>query len=283
MNFSATREQNVVNDHFAKAAPYWRDIYGQQDVYSRIHQQRNALVLALVEQLRLPAGSRILDVGCGSGLTAVALAQRGYRLDAVDTVSAMLELTRQKAQQAEVSERVSAGLGDAHQLPYADESFQIVIAMGVTPFLHSLPVAMREMIRVVKPNGYVLVNADNCWRLNYILDPRRSPLLAAPRRGLKVLLGSRRRPTRVPVHTYSRRDFDSIIAQSGMQIRHSSMLGFGPFTFLGKELPNRLGLKLHRFLQECADQNVPIVRSSGSQYLVLAQKVTPPLPFSRVA
>ena len=278
-------EQNVVNEHFAEAAPYWRDIYRQRDVYSRIHQQRNAQVMALVEQLGLPPGSRMLDVGCGSGLTTVALAQRGYRLDALDTVPAMLELTRQEAQQAEVSDQVTTGLGDAHRLPYPSESFHVVIAMGVTPFLHSLPVAILEMTRVVKTNGYVLVNADNSWRLNYILDPRLSPLLAAPRRGLKMLLrplGCRSRPAGVFIHRYSRREFDSIITQSGLQIRHSFMLGFGPFAFCGKELPDRIGLKLHRFLQECADQNVPILRSTGSQYIVLAQKLTPPLSFLRV-
>jgi SAM-dependent methyltransferase len=214
----------------------------------------------------------------------VALAQRGYRLDALDTVPAMLELTRQKAQQAEVSDQVSAGLGDAHRLPYPGESFHVVIAMGVTPFLHSLPVAIREMTRVVKTNGYVVVNADNCWGLNSILNPRLSPLLAAPRRSLKMLLrplGYGDRLAGVLIHRYSRREFDSIVAQSGLHIRHSSMLGFGPFTFWGKELPKRIGLKLHRFLQECADQNVPILRSTGSQYIVLAQKHTPPLSFSR--
>src|SRR5262249_15406002 len=122
VNVPPTLEQNVVNEHFAEAARYWQDIYRRQDVYGRIHQQRNTLALSLVEQLRLPAGARILDLGCGSGLTAVALAQRGYRLEALDTVPAMVELTRQRAQQAGVSDQVSPGLGDAHQLSYLDES-----------------------------------------------------------------------------------------------------------------------------------------------------------------
>src|SRR2546423_1785227 len=71
-------EAKEVRKYFESAALYWRDIYGLQDVFAVIHQERHAAVLSLVDQLSLPRRSDVLEIGCGAGLTTVALAERGH-------------------------------------------------------------------------------------------------------------------------------------------------------------------------------------------------------------
>src|SRR2546429_6673175 len=52
-----------------------------------------------------------------------------------------------------------------------------------------------------------------------------------------------------------------------------STVGFGPFSFLGwKFLSDSSGVRVHRRLQQLADRGVPILRSMGTQYIVLARK-----------
>jgi ubiquinone/menaquinone biosynthesis C-methylase UbiE len=270
-------EQNWFDEYFRKNAHYWKRIYEEErDVYALIHQQRMARVKELVDQLHLPPNTRILEVGCGTGLTTIAMAERGYRVEAMDSVPAMIELTRQLAAEARVSERVTERVGDCHRLVYPSNSFQVLIAMGVTPFLHSLPMAMSEFARVLTPGGHLIVNADNRWRLNKLMDPLLTPLLS-PFRGLvkavRQFLAGRASPSsNYSTHMYSPREFDAILAGAGLRVVSSSMLGFGPFSFCGLGLPNFLGLPLHRTLQTLADFRLPVLRSAGSQYIVLATK-----------
>lgn len=271
----AGNEQKWFDRHFREKAQYWRQIYQEErDVFALIHQQRMERVKKLAELLQLPAGTRILDVGCGPGLTAIAMAQRGYQVDALDSVPAMIDLTSQAAEEVGVAPKVIATVGDCHQLVYPDNSFQAVIAMGVTPFLRSLGMAMSEFVRVLKPGGHLIVNADNCWRLNQLLDPLVSPPLRSLRCRVKKAFLRRRDSvaSNFSPHMYSPREFDAIIACAGLQVVSSSMLGFGPFSFFGLRLPNRLGLPLHSALQALADLQFPVLRSTGSQYMVLATK-----------
>jgi len=63
-----------------------------------------------------------------------------------------------------------------------------VIGMGVAPWLHSLNTAIREFARVLRPGGYLILTADNRWRLNHVLDPLFFPPLRVPRRSVRTLL-----------------------------------------------------------------------------------------------
>src|SRR2546430_17690649 len=75
----------LFRSHFRYSANYWRDLYNANGLFEVIHQQRRAIVLGLVDELALPSGSHILEIGCGAGLTTIALAQRGFTVQAVDT------------------------------------------------------------------------------------------------------------------------------------------------------------------------------------------------------
>lgn len=72
---------------------------------------------------------------------------------------------------------------------------------------------------------------------------------------------------------HSARYFDSALRAAGLNKLHGATLGFGPFTLLNQHvLPERLGVSLNCKLQALADHGFPIVRSTGVQYIVVAQK-----------
>src|SRR6266576_1963012 len=121
---STVEQQKRVDIHFRYSANYWRDLYNANGLFEVIHQQRRAIVLGLVDELALPSGSHILEIGCGAGLTTIALAQRGFTVQAVDTVDRMVALTRQAATEAGVADRVMTSLGDAHALAFPEGAFR---------------------------------------------------------------------------------------------------------------------------------------------------------------
>ena len=268
--------QQQVDARFDTNTGFWKDVYAGKDVYSLIHQHRQALALALVDRLDLQAGSAALEVGCGAGLMTVALAQRGFQIDATDSAPAMVEATRESVDAASLSSRVTVTSTDAHSLSFDDEQFPLVVALGVIPWLHSPTKALSEMARVLERGGYLVVNADNRWRLNYLLDPLFSPVLSPARKAVKWVLqrvGVGRRTHASPVNMHTRREFDRLISSLGLEKASGAIFGFGPFTFVGRKvLPDRAGVFLHRKLQRMCDRGVPGLRSAGSQYLVLARK-----------
>jgi 2-polyprenyl-3-methyl-5-hydroxy-6-metoxy-1,4-benzoquinol methylase len=284
-NFATeTDHQNCLNAHFEASSAYWTDIYEFGDVDGTIYRQRRSVVLALAQKLALPAESPILEIGCGSGLTSVQLARKGYTIQAVDSVDAMIKLTRQHAEEACVGDRVITSTRDVYDLGYADDTFDLVLKIGVAPWLYSLEKAVREVVRVLRPGGYLITTADNWWRLNRWLDPRFLPPLAPMRRQVRnvlerlALLGSRGASARL----HSIREFDDCLSAAGLTKIEGRTVGFGPFSFFGcKLLPDSLGVTVHHRLQDLADRGVPILRSMGTHYIVLARKGVTTLAPSR--
>src|SRR5215210_6654492 len=97
---SADRHQRQVNAHFDAEAHYWKDLYEMRNLFGLIHQERRSLALSWVDELALPTGSRILEIGCGAGLMAVDLHRRGYVIDCIDISEVMVNLARAQAAQA---------------------------------------------------------------------------------------------------------------------------------------------------------------------------------------
>lgn len=267
-------EQQKTTAYFDSIAAYWDEIYQRRDVFSVIHQLRMVNILAWVDELVLPVDSRILDAGCGTGLLTVALAQRGYSVNAMDSVKAMIELSRLRADEAGVQVRVVLSLGDVHQLAFSDNRFDLVLAIGVIPWLHAPQGAMQELARVLRPGGHLIVNADNRWRLHFLLDPAKNPYLAGTRRAVRRVIGKKsQRKDAENARLHSVREFDRMVAAAGLEKVQAKTLGFGPFSFFhGKVSRAAWELKMHRQLQGWADRGVPLVRSVGAQYLVLARK-----------
>jgi ubiquinone/menaquinone biosynthesis C-methylase UbiE len=266
------QQQRRVAAYFDAHALHWKTIYERPGLYETIHQQRRTRVLGLIDGLALPAGSTVLETGCGAGSIAVALAVRGHFVQATDFVETMVSFTRRLAVEAKVEDRVRTSVADIRDLKFPDHTVDLVVALGVLPWIQPpLDPSVREIARVLKPGGHMVANIDNRWRLNHILDP-----FVGGRRLLgKTIrrLGIARTAASACAHTCSPRHFDTLLRAAGLAKLQSFTLGFGPFSLLSREVvPEPLGLKLHSKLQSLADDGFPLIRACGSQYIVLARK-----------
>ena len=216
-----------------------------------------------------------------------ALAKRGFVVEAIDHAQAMIDLTLEHARQTGVENRINACTGDIHELSYEDQSFDLIVALGVIPWLHDYQKALAEITRTTAPNGYIVLSMDNAVRATTLLDPLTFPPLALIRWWVKRklqragLLSSWNPWSNAPPYTqHSIKEFNKNLGEAGLTIMKSASVGFGPFTFFGHRLfPDGMGIKIHQKLQEYADKGYPILRSTGSQYIVLAtKKPAKPIP-----
>jgi ubiquinone/menaquinone biosynthesis C-methylase UbiE len=267
-------EQKLVNSHFDQAASYWEQVYERNDdLQSLFFQQRLQILLELVKRVGLAPQEHVLDVGCGAGQATVALAKLGYVVDAIDAIQVMVDATRERALKANVESTVTSNLGDVNALGFPDETFALVIALGVLPWLPSMEKPMNELCRVLRPGGYLIISVGNRWALSQFLDPFANPLLRPARQLVKRLLAWRVELfPRARWRLTSIRDCDAMLDANRLEKLNGITCGFGPFTFLGYELPHSVGLRGHRLLTALADWGVPVLRSGGALYTVLARK-----------
>jgi ubiquinone/menaquinone biosynthesis C-methylase UbiE len=274
---ASAAQQTLIDTHFQAHSAAWRDVYEQKNVEGEIYRRRLQIVLEWIDNLSIPIGEKALEVGCGSGRATVALAQRGYVVDAIDSTPNMLAITRQYAAGAGVARLISANVGNACLLDFADHSFGIVLAVGVMPYLTSPRKALAEMARVLKPGGFLLLTAGNRWRLNHILDPWLCPPLQPARRFFARILRPFRKlrpePFRPSLRFESGTEFDASLAAAGFVTLKRTTVGFQPLTFRQRLiLREETSIRLNRALQSLADRNVPGIRSMGMDHVFLARK-----------
>lgn len=107
------------------------------------------------------AGLRLLDVGCGDGELICAAAARGALVAGVDADPAMLAAARLRMAQAGLEAIVRAGR--VEELPFPDASFDVVASVAVLCFVGDAGRAVREMARVLRPGGRLVIGELGRW------------------------------------------------------------------------------------------------------------------------
>lgn len=103
------------------------------------------------------SGRHILDAGCGSGPLAAELRSRGAALTGIDGSPAMIELARGR-----LGDDVPLHVGDlAEPLPFADDTFDDVVASLVLHYLEDWTAPLAEIRRVLKPGGRLIVSVNH--------------------------------------------------------------------------------------------------------------------------
>ncbi|MDX8535858.1 methyltransferase domain-containing protein [Mesorhizobium sp. VK25A] len=107
------------------------------------------------------AAMAILDAGCGTGLVGRQLVRLGFQLiDGFDLSEAMAEKARQTGIYRQVQSKV-----DLNQPPlgFSGASYDMTVCCGVFTLGHVRPRGLRELVRVTRPNGFVIVSTRKSY------------------------------------------------------------------------------------------------------------------------
>src|SRR5215467_5127946 len=165
-------------------------------------------------------GMRALDIGCGIGQHAIRLAQRGSEVTAADFSPDRVEAAKKNIERHGFSSRISVRNEDLESgLSFADAQYEVVLCWGVLMHIPQVEPAVRELVRVTRPGGRILVYEANMHGLD-ALSSRFSMQI-------KKVLGKSR--VRSVQSTQFGTEYWTATAGGDLLIRHSNLRALARF------------------------------------------------------
>lgn len=116
----------------------------------------------ILNSLGVSAGKKILDIACGWGEVLALAKEKGLEVFGIDISKHAIKLAR---------ERIGGGnlqVAQAEKLPFKDNTFDYIVCIGSLEHFDSPEKALKEMSRVIKPNGRILIRVPNLYFLGHI-------------------------------------------------------------------------------------------------------------------
>ena len=145
--------QNTANtQHFdidaikAKHKATWED-----GNYAEFSTYMHDGALEILHGWDLSKAETLLDIGCGSGQTAIPAAKMGIKVTGIDIAENLIKHARKAAKKLNLDTQFD--IGDAEDLPYEDNSFDAAVTMIGAMFAPQPDQVVSEFARVIKPGG----------------------------------------------------------------------------------------------------------------------------------
>lgn len=136
-------------------------------------------------------GQKVLDAGCGDGLFSIELAQKGAIVYGVDISEPALNRARSRVQQLQLDHRICLLRASAAQLPFATSYFDSIICHSVLEHIPDDVESLKEMNRVLKPSGRLVLTVPADFETANRIFPRLAKALLRLPRKVRAKIGSR--------------------------------------------------------------------------------------------
>lgn len=231
----------------------------------------------LETHVTVPSGSRfqLLDCGCGPGILVELAARHHFSYWGIDISSAMLALARRQPHNGDAT-AIRVVRGSVEYLPFRSESFDAAASLGVIEYVPDDNRLVAEMVRVVKPGGYVLIAITNKRSYNLLFEGplnvlRRSRVAVPVLSALKSAIGLgqfRRAEFEKRRHVPHR--FEERLRSHGLTIVETSSWGFN---LLPHPFHHLCGGRLNAWANRQFDRSrSAALRRLGEGYLVLCRR-----------
>jgi SAM-dependent methyltransferase len=221
-------------------------------------------------------GSRVIDIGCGTGLDAVRMARAGHVVTATDWSPRMIERTRERAVADQLHERVRALALGAHELDRLEESGQFDGAysnLGALNCVPDLGAVAEQCARLLRPSGtlvFAVIGRVCPWEIGHYALRSEWQRIGVRFAGGMVPVGMNKRV--VWTHYYTPREFYRVFARLfalrscrslGLLVPPPYLTGLRDRHFTWYERLRRLERRAGRW---------PGLRSLGDHFLMVLRK-----------
>jgi len=163
----------------------------------------------------LGAGSRVLDMACGTGVLAPFVAGRGACYCGTDLYEPMIAQARRRFALENGGGRdghptVRFAVGDVTHIDAPDRCFDAVLALGLFEYLHDANRAADELVRVTRHGGSILVSVPNARCADALACRLFSPVVTTAVRAVRRLTGTRTSADRFSNRRFSARELDRL-------------------------------------------------------------------------
>ena len=184
MSINNENIESLNKEYWLNRAPGYSEV-NKEELEGIQHQTWKEYLCKQISEIypgRQPAEISILDVGAGPGFISIILAEEGYKVTAFDFAESMLAEAKSNA--AELADSITFVQGDAMNLPFDDESFNVVFSRNLTWNLPYPDRAYDNWIRVLKPGGVMLVFDANWY--TYLIDDNKRKEFEKDRENVKL-------------------------------------------------------------------------------------------------
>jgi ubiquinone/menaquinone biosynthesis C-methylase UbiE len=279
-----------IADHFSGKTKHWRKIYdpsGRNAGYYYVHEtvtKRKDAVVNFVEKCAGGKNLRILDAGCGIGTITNELARLNHVVYGVDPSAEMIEVAKKTLSEFAMAAN-NLRIGSVENLDFTDRSFDLCLCIGVLQYLQDDELALRELTRVTKPNGDVILTIPNIARIINFIDPyyylRRAPFflqrlirkrgmnyteLSSTDIGKNLTFRDRR---------YFYGQLNPLFVRNRLVVRDIVPIGYGPITVWRRELFSKsFTLRAANFLENMASRKgLGFLKAFADRWVILLRKL----------